>query len=564
MEYLDLFELMGIQPEEKKEVKKKETNKGKKVSSKKAEVMIKLPATVYTGYSQPYTLENIAGKTEVTLDEAHKYLSDVFKDYPVGISSLQKGKDNVLYLVHKKVYMLEKTSIHVNKDTKLMLGGEEYDITAIMDTEDCDIELSKLREHFASIFPDYGEVGFIHSAINNVIVPSFNFSKLEEKLTLPVTIKVFGRQDVIITEEDYLAFVNKSKASEGEDSENSNKQKIKAEKEILMDIVIEQYPDFAEGHLELQWNNNKKVVIAKMIERGQTTISSNTKIEEETFPTNATLSLIYTRMQLSPVMFGGKERVTKEELRKFIEKDRPEYSKERTMIKYDKKLNLIIMFCNGSRKGVDLISDDITMLNYMVKDEPLLIDFYKDGSLYRVEKNEIFLMMAPKQNYNRGSFRMLIPPIPIVKLKELIMLFKYVYENHNTEIMLQLFWNKDSQEYFWYIPKQMVTSVSCNIKRNIELEMEHYLIGDFHSHGAYPAAFSIVDDKDELGFRIYGVIGDLDKKRFSISLRAGTGGCFIPLNIRDIFDCKDNILDNLESYNIDSLKEDISKNVIFV
>ena len=36
------------------------------------------------------------------------------------------------------------------------------------------------------------------------------------------------------------------------------------------------------------------------------------------------------------------------------------------------------------------------------------------------------------------------------------------------------------------------------------------VVAEFHSHGSSRAFFSATDDRDEQGFRIYGVVGRLD------------------------------------------------------
>ena len=56
---------------------------------------------------------------------------------------------------------------------------------------------------------------------------------------------------------------------------------------------------------------------------------------------------------------------------------------------------------------------------------------------------------------------------------------------------------------------------------------------EIHSHGRYPARFSSVDDADEQGFRIFGVVGRLDSQRPEVALRIGLYGHFlsVPWNL---------------------------------
>ena len=58
------------------------------------------------------------------------------------------------------------------------------------------------------------------------------------------------------------------------------------------------------------------------------------------------------------------------------------------------------------------------------------------------------------------------------------------------------------------------------------------VVAEFHSHGSSSAFFSATDDRDEQGFRIYGVVGRLDALRPELRLRVGVYGHFAPLDWR--------------------------------
>ena len=65
------------------------------------------------------------------------------------------------------------------------------------------------------------------------------------------------------------------------------------------------------------------------------------------------------------------------------------------------------------------------------------------------------------------------------------------------------------------------------------------VVAEFHSHGGSHSFFSATDDRDEQGFRIYGVVGRLDAPRPKLSLRAGVYGHFAPLEWPQVFDGPD-------------------------
>ncbi len=59
---------------------------------------------------------------------------------------------------------------------------------------------------------------------------------------------------------------------------------------------------------------------------------------------------------------------------------------------------------------------------------------------------------------------------------------------------------------------------------------------DLHSHPTMFGRFSAVDDRDEVGFQLYGVIGHLDWLIPEYSFRVGVYGHFQEMALEDIFD----------------------------
>lgn len=580
MDLNDIFSAMNFEPIELKKTGKKE-DKSKTSSSttknkpaKKAEDKLKLDVIVYTGYSEPIILKpcDFENKTEITVKEALTYLCNKLPGYPEGISELQKGKGNVLYLVHKDGYSVQKKTIHLNKKARLILADAEIDLSAVKTAPECDVEISEIENLFKSSFPKYGKTGFIHSYLSGTIVPTFSFPALAGDLDFPVTVGIFGREEIVITQESYSEFLSTlsevsdvastevnedseddSDEEESEDDENetgiSGLSSNKANKDIISKIVIEKYPDFGDEHLELQWNKGSKMVIAKMVPKKESAKATGTV---EYYPTTALLSLVYTTIQLSPEMFEGKDQIEKEELRKYIEKDRPEFSKERTNISYDKEINLIVMVCTGSRKGIDVLFSKDEMIE-RTANEYDLFEWLSGSSVYRIEKTKYSCTMADKNNPDKGRYKLLLPKVSLEMYEIAAKVFRQVYEMFDTELMLQLYWDNDNEEYFWHLPVQNVSPDMCDIKREPELEMKHVLIGEFHSHGHHDAYFSREDNRDEKGYRLFGVFGNFHEADadMTVLLRAGTGGCFVNLSLDEVFDS------NQAETNIELVEENV-------
>jgi hypothetical protein len=87
----------------------------------------------------------------------------------------------------------------------------------------------------------------------------------------------------------------------------------------------------------------------------------------------------------------------------------------------------------------------------------------------------------------------------------------------------------------WELVKPGQTSTATSVKPTNPLDQagQEALI-ELHSHHHLPAKFSKVDDKDEIGFRLYAVIGNLATKP-AIRLRVGIYGYFMEIPASEVF-----------------------------
>ena len=97
-----------------------------------------------------------------------------------------------------------------------------------------------------------------------------------------------------------------------------------------------------------------------------------------------------------------------------------------------------------------------------------------------------------------------------------------------TERFFAIGW--DQGAYRPVVPPQSGTSASLTYRPPTGV------IAEFHSHGTHRAFFSATDDRDEQGFRIYGVVGSLDTPEPELTLRVGIYGHFAPLEWAQVFD----------------------------
>jgi len=83
--------------------------------------------------------------------------------------------------------------------------------------------------------------------------------------------------------------------------------------------------------------------------------------------------------------------------------------------------------------------------------------------------------------------------------------------------------------YHLVVPPQSGSASEVNYRQPDNAVM------DLHSHGSGPAAFSLQDNRDEQGFRLYAVIGRLGDIP-EMSLRIGVYGYFCRLDFTRVFD----------------------------
>ena len=104
-----------------------------------------------------------------------------------------------------------------------------------------------------------------------------------------------------------------------------------------------------------------------------------------------------------------------------------------------------------------------------------------------------------------------------------------VWALHRQEVLLTV--RHDHRlGYHLVVPRQATgeTEIAYSPAPNVVLEI--------HSHHAYRARFSWVDDADEERLALYGVVGRLDTERPEVALRVGVYGYFMTVAWRDVFD----------------------------
>lgn len=175
------------------------------------------------------------------------------------------------------------------------------------------------------------------------------------------------------------------------------------------------------------------------------------------------------------------------------------------------------------------------------KDEYLSLAKLRDGSVflyeeadcrYRVETTPVSLT-AVELSGRGGWYEYHLPKMPGNLLLSIFSFFEKVAKEKGTEVLVRVYYDPDEESYHLSVPEQTVSGAS--VYTEVPLDMDLWPVMDIHSHCFYPAFFSSTDDEDEIGGRLYAVIGTV-LSRPQILLRAGTGGLRIPLDISAAFE----------------------------
>lgn len=105
-----------------------------------------------------------------------------------------------------------------------------------------------------------------------------------------------------------------------------------------------------------------------------------------------------------------------------------------------------------------------------------------------------------------------------------------------------LFWfNWDDGEWIVNIPDQTARTTSV-VPCNRSDPAGTSALMDLHSHGGLPPFFSTIDDRDETGFRIYAVVGNVDTEP-EICVRVGVYKHYFDIPADLVFELPDGVTD---------------------
>jgi hypothetical protein len=135
----------------------------------------------------------------------------------------------------------------------------------------------------------------------------------------------------------------------------------------------------------------------------------------------------------------------------------------------------------------------------------------------------------------RSIFNLKAPKISVWLLVQAALYFSREMETNGGQIEAIVWLTWSGQKWVLEVPPQE-TSVYRVKGEPITPDDQVGMV--IHSHGQLPAFFSPIDDASEQDGFLYGVIGGLGSKDWSnasLKLRAGYAGCYLPLEVSDVF-----------------------------
>lgn len=521
MENMNLFDVFGIQPIETtgKEKQKKE-KKQEKRSNKGAKKEYLAPITVYSGFHEPLLLsKEILGTEAIELSVIKQKVAEKIPEFVNGGFDLEEidASNAILgayFLENKK---MKKGKVALTSDSQVLLGNCLFDVSSLMTEESCEVDISEIQKVIAQAEPDFGEAEDISFYVDgNRIVPKPEFTSKGNAADFPVRIHILGRDTLEMSQE-----------------ENPAGEEITMEG--VTEYVAKQYPEFSKEHMDIRYNKTTASYVVTWKKKYAVAAKAATM-----YPTDATISLLFTRIQLEPEMFGGEAEVEEKEILRFLQKDYPEYSKERTELIFDEKRKVLMPVLKGSKKGASLItsSQEEEML---LKQPYALYEKEIDGKRCRCENKTEAFYCVEKAASPTGFLRYKLPKVPYEIYAKAEEFFRQVSMWCDTEAALELYWDTMDERYVLICPKQRVARAHLYIDTDCALACnERYVhVIQMHSHGRINCSFSRIDDEDEIATMLYGVFyGYTDNASEApfFDLRMSCGGYRVSVAVEDIFE----------------------------
>lgn len=135
------------------------------------------------------------------------------------------------------------------------------------------------------------------------------------------------------------------------------------------------------------------------------------------------------------------------------------------------------------------------------------------------------------------GFQLSVPKIPGQLLEQVVTFFRsYCNDKFQHEVLVEIYWDTVDRYYSVHVPFQSVSKTSIQAETEIRFDQRFIKFMQIHSHNTMRAEFSSVDNRDEVAFMVYGVIGCLHRMSPDLVFRVGRAGRFINIPVESVFD----------------------------
>ncbi|MCR5719795.1 MAG: Mov34/MPN/PAD-1 family protein [Lachnospiraceae bacterium] len=545
----------------KKEEKQKPEKKEVKKASGGKDIDVTLPVTVYGRNFK----KDIGGEGTKPLSQiARDLLNEGFMEFMIpGIGLIFNEKNNAIYVTDNAVNPLsDKSQVFTKEDQVITVSDGEVRgefSPSDFDKDFDEITAKEFAQKWAEINPTYEGCGI---AVNkNAAFPTL--SKVYNLKT--------GKEIEIIV--------------------NGEAVRLTPEKAVITEALKEYIPEGLA--ITLVGNNEKAFVSYVSLKKGdgfypEQLPNSSAKVKtnevEKKYPLPVTLRIVTwnTEYELTPEMFGGKEKVTESEITKFMaERERLFADKSRKVdMLYSKEHNLLsCMFLSGKKGAIagtayqnvwlDETDDEddavhrgiFKLIRSKTELEKCFNTTYYGNYCGNMAENDdrcmkllslphgVFLGHYGKEyegsTIKSLEFKRKLPLIPVNILDEVVEFFESELPN---EACVTVIYNKKTEKFS--VIKAKGRCGTCFIEYDYSNASE--LLCDpsiitvmmIHSHGSGNAFFSKLDDADEMYPGVFGVIGGLGKiDTPQMKFRARLDGVSCNLKVTDLFERSGNVYD---------------------
>jgi len=413
----------------------------------------------------------------------------------------------------------------------------ECERNVFSDMEDEEISVLHLTEKWNEVNGMYGESLLAYYGKETLAVPV-----LDEKVTkfkLPVRVNKFG------------AWVD----VEADDFPLKETVTTDDMKEFLFPDckATVTFKKGSEGHIFCEFSDSKNAVLSLnrdfAIQSGD--YKQKTVVEKFSLPLNVYFATLGVTVELKEEHFGGKNRVTREEILDFM---KPSYSilrnKDRHVeLFYNQETSTVSIAVTSGKKGCSytlpeaeetgcfkILHTKEEYYNALISDNCLGL-YHGFDTTHRVEATPVATFIGKCGSgrlcatVQEVLLKLKTPKVPMKLFREIVADFK---KHVDKERIVRIYWNTETKEFSLAWPEEeKADKVSISYRfKSVAPSMK--LVATIHSHNTMNAYFSKTDDADEIMTGIYGVIGTVNKIP-TTAFRVGMEGAYTPIRMGDLF-----------------------------